>query len=365
MDYGDINVIYGDNPATMTTALLQKLALEKKFPPTASVVIKPDLSSLRACNEGVTTHPHIIVSLILSLKKMGFKDISIACACEANQCIEDIVYFCGYEIVSEKTHTPLLYLEKQGFVTKTAGGLRLDISKVMMQADLIINVPVLKAHPVHHLAGATTNMLSCLSMHSRVEIQPPWQEQYVAYVNKLLPTQVVITDSICGDIENGLGSAPFPTNIMYSCSNPVMADSYGCSIFGFTPRELPHLALSELLGVGTTSYNPLYISELNDYIEEMGTSDKFYIKKLEKFAQLDNPCQGCYNSLIHAFARLQNQDLLHIMAEKIYAGKNYEHTGGNHVGIGRCCSGFACCVGGCAPTATEVYDKIYEMLSYS
>ena len=71
----------------------------------------------------------------------------------------------------------------------------------------------------------------------------------------------VILDGVETMISNGPTGGSLSdlkkTNTMIASCDMVAADSYGCSLLGLKPVDLPYLAKAEAAGAGTTDYKLL------------------------------------------------------------------------------------------------------------
>ncbi len=357
----EISVIYGDDPAKMCTRLLNATDLHSHIKPDARVLIKPQLSRSMTHQDGVTTHPQIVVATIAYLRKLGVGNIYIFCSCDVGYDIDEIAYYCGYQIVSTYTGVPLICADKANYAPITSGGVSLAVPTIAMQADIIINIPVLHADSVFSVTGAVSNLYDMLTEKLRRTIPPSQRTRYISELYKLLPQQFVITDSICGDIESEYGLSPFPTGIIYCSHDPYLADAYGCRLFAHTPNEIPTLAN----WYENNKNRQPEICELGDYQKDFPYIDKFFVSKLARYVVQNGACRGCYNSVYHALARLQAQGLLQTLREKIHIGTGYRDMYADKLSVGNCCRDFSCNISGCAPLATDVYQKLSTMLQNS
>jgi hypothetical protein len=73
------------------------------------------------------------------------------------------------------------------------------------------------------------------------------------------------------------------------------------------------------------------------------------------FIDEDAACSACYAALIHALHRLGGK--VHTEG-RIHIGQGFKGKSGMGLGIGSCTCGFAKCVKGCPPKATDIMEML-------
>lgn len=137
---------------------------------------------------------------------------------------------------------------KNGLVLK-----KLKISKVLLDADSIITLPVMKTHSFSTITGGLKNQWGCihdlrLNFHMVLN-------KAIADVNTYFKSKVVfgLMDGLFG-MEGKGPKTGIPRKIGYllASSDLVALDSTAAEVMGFDPASIRHIMLSEERGVGST-----------------------------------------------------------------------------------------------------------------
>ena len=85
----------------------------------------------------------------------------------------------------------------------------------------------------------------------------------IAALAAALRPNLIIVDSICGDLNFEEGGTPVQTNRMYLGTDAVQIDAYGCRLMGIDPADVPYIGLAERWGAGSTEIREDDIVTLN------------------------------------------------------------------------------------------------------
>ena len=178
----------------------------------------------------------------------------------------------------------------------------------------------------------------------------------IAALAAALKPDLVIVDSICGDLDFEEGGNPVVMNRMMGLLDPVLCDSYVCDLMGYKTEEVPYIGLAEELGVGcsdTSAANIIVLDPPESVVNSARSSRR--IQRLEGYISQKDACSACYGNLIHALNRLEEENGTRYLKDKICIGQGYKGCGGT-VGVGVCTRGFSKTVIGCPPKAIDIYD---------
>ena len=115
-------------------------------PSGASVALKPNLVVAASPETGATTHAGVLSGAIEYLRDHGFRDISIIEGSWVGDDTGRAFRAAGYEAVGKKYSVPLFDL-KRDKTRRVDTPLRpMDICCRALDADYLINLPVLKGH---------------------------------------------------------------------------------------------------------------------------------------------------------------------------------------------------------------------------
>lgn len=358
MESSHISVIYGSDPYAMTYGLLTAMNPAAVIPKAARVAIKPNLVLPRLPEEGATTHPSIAAAVIDYLRENGIENLFMAESAWVGDDTMEAAELCGFLRLSQKTGVPFYDLKRDGYTTKTAGGVRIDIAKRILEADYIVNLPVLKGHCQTAVTCALKNMKGCISDRCKREFHALGLHRPIAMLNTLLPPQLAVVDGICGDLDFEEGGNPVFAGRVFGSWDPVLVDSYGASLLGYRTDEIPYIGMAQSLGVGSSVLADNTVVELNCCTVSGSTASTRKLRALGRHLEAREACSACYAAALHALARMEERGELDSLGEKLYIGQGYKGKSRDNAGIGNCCRGFACWVPGCPPTASEILGML-------
>lgn len=133
-----------------------------------------------------------------------------------------------------------------------------------LDADFLIDLPVLKGHCQTRMTCALKNLKGCLPDAEKRKFHTEGLMKPIAALAAALRPKLVIVDSICGDLDFEEGGNPIHTNRMYLGTDPVQVDAYGCQLMGLSTDSMPYIGLAERWGAGSTSLKADDIITLNE-----------------------------------------------------------------------------------------------------
>ena len=71
-------------------------------------------------------------------------------------------------------------------------------------------------------------------------------------MRKSLRQDFILVDSICGDLTLEDGGDPVRQDRLIAAADPVLSDTYGCSILGLDPAQVPYIGIAESAGAGSS-----------------------------------------------------------------------------------------------------------------
>lgn len=355
MNSKDIYVIYSDDIRKMTRTLLDSIDLASDIGDRAkSIVLKPNLVVSVTPDSGATTHTEIISELISYLKEKGFSDITIA---ESAWVGDSTIR--GFKVNHyEDFNVPLVDIKADEYRRVTKEGITMELSEVVLNADYVINLPVLKGHCQTNMTCAMKNLKGIMSDRSKRLFHQKGLMHPIAALNAAFKPSITIVDGICGDLDFEEGGNPVISNRMFAAKDSVLMDAYAASLLGFCLDDVPYIELGEEFGAGCSRVELANIIELNKPTEAKMLTPKGEVKRLASFTDAADACSACYANLIHALKRMDQEGMLsQLRGRKICIGQAYR---GKEVelGVGACCSKARRGVKGCPPSANDILQML-------
>ncbi len=359
----DIIITYGSDAMKMTRALLDKIDIESLIPnKQASIALKPNLVVAVTADSGATTHPEIVIAIIEYLQAKGYRDISIVESAWVGDSTKEGFRVNGYNQISGRYKVPLVDVKDDSYTKKTVSGITMDVSDTILETDFLISLPVLKGHCQTAMTCALKNMKGCLSDRSKRLFHSLGLNRPIAALNAVRCADLVIVDSLNGDLDFEEGGNPVQTNRMFACMDSVLCDSYGASLMGFELEDLPYIQLAEDLGVGESDLTTANIIQLNEPSEEPVARPTGRANYLGRHTEPQSACSACYGNLVHALKRLDEVNRLKNVKQNICIGQGYKGvTDPSKVGVGICTRGLGKSLPGCPPKAIDMIKFIKEL----
>jgi uncharacterized protein (DUF362 family) len=229
------------------------------------VVIKPNIGWNRLPEQAANTNPDVVAEVVklvaaAGASKIWVTDVSVNTPeqCFARSGIEKAAKAVG-AIVVRPDSPAFREVDVQGKLLRTA-----DILFPFVEADRVINVPVVKQHG---LSGATMAMKNWYGMlgGQRVKLHQNIHLSIVDLASMIKPT-LTIMDATRILLANGptggsLADVKQMDTIAVS-SDEVALDAFGASLLGLSPSSLGFIVEGMKAGLGTSEWRSLKTEEL-------------------------------------------------------------------------------------------------------
>lgn len=357
MQKSRLMVIYGSDPMNMAYDIMTKADVKSMLDKSMKIALKPNLVVAKPSNSGATTSPELVEGVIKYLKDNEFDNITIMESSWIGESTMRAYKACGYDRISSKYNVPLVDLKKDSSSTFTHEGISIKICNAPLEADFLINMPVLKAHCQTLITCALKNMKGCVPDSEKRHFHALGLHTPIALLNKFLKPDLTLVDGIMGDLTFEEGGNPVQMNRVILGADPVLVDAYAAKLLGYATEDIAYIVEAEQLGVGSSRIDDSTVFELNKDSAPSGnlTASRKAVR-LSGYINEKQACSACYGSLIHALNRLDDRGMLHRLKDKIHIGQGYKGGEADGIGIGLCTSGFSNNLKGCPPSAREIVD---------
>ncbi len=248
-------VLEGDYP--QAEEMVEKILETFPFPWKGKrVVIKPNILGPYPPEKGVTTHPSLIRSLVKALKKRGaicqvgdnpgLNGYAANERCMRISGVLEAADGCYVNFAKETVQIPL----KSRFIDK------LVISRAILDADLIINVPRFKTHLQTRITGAVKNMFGILvgAEKARVHLSVPRPRNFseaLVDIYQIRVPDLTVLDAVVGMEGNGpSGKDLRPIGKVLASRNGVSVDGLMAAMMGLPPKSVDYLDIASQRGLG-------------------------------------------------------------------------------------------------------------------
>jgi len=362
MKNNQIMMIHGVDYLQMTKELMRSADLAGRISNKKSRIgIKPNLVSPSEACYGGTTHPEVVAGIIEYLQENDFENIIMLEGSWVGDKTEESIVVCGYDKLTEEYGIPFIDMQKDEAVVADCAGLELNLCKTPLELDFLINVPVMKGHCQTKITCALKNLKGLIPNKEKRHFHAMGLHKPIAHLNYGIRQDFVVVDNICGDWDFEDGGNPVEMNRVMAAVDPVLVDSYVCSLMGYKKEDVPYICYAEEIGVGTGDLSSLEVIMLNESLTDVIVPDTKKILELKDAVEEVESCSACYGYLIPALDMLKKEGLFDQLKDKICIGQGYKGQSGK-LGVGNCTRGFEYSCKGCPPTEEEIYEFLKEYI---
>jgi len=252
----DLVIVRNGKPAQITRKAIDLLGGIKRFVKKGqTVVVKPNIGWDRAPEYAATTNPEVAAEIVKMCYEAGAKQIiSFDRTCnEDRRCYIN----SGLEKAMSDAGASVRFIRDQLFEpVEIVGGYQLkewDFYRDAIEADVFINVPIMKHHSISELTLGMKNMMGIIG-GNRGRIH--WSfSQKIVDVNRVVKPQLTIIDAVRVLRRNGPRGGNLADvermDTIIAGIDPVLVDAWGAKLFGIDPVNLDWLGNAEQAGLGT------------------------------------------------------------------------------------------------------------------
>jgi uncharacterized protein (DUF362 family) len=259
----------GEPEDLVRRALAALGGIETFVPKGAKVIIKPNICvDYHTYEYAATTNPWVVGALVKlcleagagSVKVMDYPFGGTPQSAYAISGIQEQVKAAGGEMAFMPAYKYVTTDIPNGQKLKKA-----DIFGDILEADVLINVPIAKQHSAARLTLGMKNMMGVVldrsTLHNR------GLGQCIADLTSRIPSRLTVVDAIRILMKNGptggdLNDVKKLDTVIVS-QDIVAADSYATTLFGLQPDDVAYIPAGVALGLGRSDLQNLRIEEIN------------------------------------------------------------------------------------------------------
>jgi len=356
LSWNDLTVAYGRDRRLLAAEVMANLGADRILPCGATVGLKPNLVVAKPSSSGATTDPELAAGVLGFLHDHGWRDFIIMEGSWLGTDTGKAFRVCGYEDLAREFGARLADLKKDETEKVAAGGLEIEICRKARSVDVLIDLPVLKAHCQTRLTCALKNLKGCIPDREKRRFHGLGLHRPIACLAKALPVALIVVDAVCGDLAFEEGGNPVHLDRVVAGWDPVLIDAFAAEMIGHAPSEIEYIGLAAALGVGRADLDEIHLTELEvENKPQAGSSPSGLAGRLGGRIDARQACSACYGPLLHALARLEEAGI-RLPWDRICVGQGFRNLPGDGVGIGRCTAGLAGSLPGCPPSARAMAE---------
>ncbi len=292
--------------------LLDKLGgLERFVKRGDKVLIKPNVCAPRSSQSGAVTDPELVAELCRLVADCG-GDPSVGDSPIFPFPCQTAFRMAGYSDFPRRYGFPILDLDsgKSVKVRLPEGEVlgQTVISKSALEADVVINVPVMKNHVHTVVTLGLKNMKGVVPKRNKHVIHLKGLDGGIVDVNTLVRSSLVIVDAIVG-MEGMLAPVNGRAkrmNLLLAGDNIVETDAVASRVMGVDPREVAHIVQAEQRGLGRIDGAEI----LGESISAVRSDFRFYDRSRTMVSRAGRAAFGTWNWGYNQLAKRVGSDIL-------------------------------------------------------
>jgi uncharacterized protein (DUF362 family) len=375
-----VSVSGGLGPYENVIAALSRLDLSPFS--NKKILVKPNCGRQTKSCGSVNTHPLAVAAVIDAVKNAGASYIAVGESPILGVDTLRAFELSGISEVVNERSIPLIDMDKRKPVVKLVKNGRilsdLKFCADIFDFDLIISVPVAKAHMHTQVTLGIKNMKGCLWRHEKVRLHQLQYKEGCTFPEKTLDTAIsdlatlllpdlTVVDGFIG--MEGLGPSSgdaINANFAIASFYPLAADSVAAKLMGFELDEINHLRIIKERGIDSVDNIQVLPDDYLNYAMPFKRSpSKIDIAFPNVIVHQGNACSACLSTTLLFLKRfgaemgdyVLNDGKLHVALGKDIPPDAPDGT----IYIGNCTkhdSDSGLFISGCPPVASRIFSAI-------
>jgi uncharacterized protein (DUF362 family)/NAD-dependent dihydropyrimidine dehydrogenase PreA subunit len=227
------------------------------------VLLKPNLLSAKDPARAITTHPHLVEAVAGEVRRVGAVPFVGDSPGGAVRGIKRVWANSGMEEMARRADLELVNFEASGSKGIQFGKYTFYISKSVLDADVIINLPKLKTHSLTLLTCAVKNMFGVIPGFRKGEQhklypKPAEFAHMLVHLYKLVTPSLNIVDAVLAMEGNGPSSGrPRMLGMLMAGEDAVAVDAAAARIIGFPEGFVDTTRIATEMGLGVGKIDQL------------------------------------------------------------------------------------------------------------
>jgi len=260
----DLAVVKGGDYQAITRAAVGAIGGIERFVPRGSkVVVKPNIGPNRAPQYAATTHPKVVAAMVTLCQEAGASKVTVL---DYGLNGPNVGYdTSGIEAAVKRAAGTMERITmmkfKQVAVPEGKEMKSLYIYQDVLDADVVITVPIAKHHSLSGLTLAMKNMMGVTRdrdpFHNNIG-------QRVADLCTLIRPRLTIVDATRILLRNGPSGGNLADvkqlDTVIASADIVAADAYAATLFGLKGQDIATVRAGQAMGLGTMDLSTLRIA---------------------------------------------------------------------------------------------------------
>ena len=355
--------------------------IEKLVPRGKRVLVKPNLVIDRPHSSGAITNPALLDVLLDELKKTAPRELIVGEGSAAHYSTEKAFRVSGVDRVAKKHGARLVNFQKDAYaevpVPRGKELDRVEVARTVLEADVLVNVPVLKMHCQTRVTVGLKNLKGCISDDEKRRFHRLDLDQCIADLNTVIPVHLVVVDATLCSFNWECGGDAVRLDTVLAGTNPVAVDTVAAPLLGYHPGEIRHIVLSARHGLGPCDPEAIQVLH-REKLQEIALPEgvpcgvQYRVPGLTVVEK--GACTPCMAGLLAAMRRLDREGVslrgTVLLGQKLDRGDlEAAARKGATIGIGSCAAQWVDrendkendkekVLSGCPPEGWRIYDRL-------
>jgi len=264
-----LSVARGEDAAAVTRAALAAVGGMGRFVKAGDdVIIKPNICiDYHPPEYATTTNPLVVGTLVMLCLEAGARrvrvmDMPFGGTPETAYAVSGIADATRAARGEMEVMSPLKFVIVN--IPQGRDITQWEVYKDILEADVLINVPIAKHHSLARLSLACKNLLGVVRYPNRMHRN---LGQRLADLASLIKPSLTVVDAMRILVANGPTGGSLndvrQTNMVIASHDMVAADAFAATLFGLRGEDIAYIKLSADMGLGTLDLNAINIEEIN------------------------------------------------------------------------------------------------------
>jgi len=236
--------------------------------PGSKVLLKVNTLTGVGPEKAVTTHPQIVVAVAKEVIKAGAKPIIGDCYGDRNARFEEIFEKTGIKAAADSIGVEVVNLAGKGIVEVNVKGSvisPLHVSRIVREADAVINLPKLKTHELTLITCAIKNMFGIIPGFSKSKYHAltPKPHDFANTLVEVFRAKIPvlnIVDAVIGMEGSGpQNGIPRKMGLIIASADAVAIDSLCAKMMGLDPQDVDTTKIAHEKGLGESDISRIEV----------------------------------------------------------------------------------------------------------
>jgi uncharacterized protein (DUF362 family) len=227
------------------TECLERCGWEDLGPREATVVIKPNLCTAVREKVEASNTALAVTEVVCEILLTRARRIVIGESDGLRQKADEAFVASGYDGLSRRLGIQLVNFSRSEWAPirlEPAG--RIELPRLLLEADVFITLPVLKTHALTYFTGALKNQWGCLPQYDRILVHK-FLDPLIVSLNRRLRPRLALMDGIIGMEGRGPANGkPRRLDVVLASRDPVALDAAAMRLVGLDPGLSRHVMLA-------------------------------------------------------------------------------------------------------------------------